>query len=104
MTTNAEAAKAVIDSQAAKGLATYGVGLEASDLSVSALAREGAAEAADLLAYMVALQCRAEAMEADNVRLRSACQAVLDEFPALDHKRIENVKRICRAALAAEVQ
>lgn len=29
-----------------------------------------------------------------------ACQAVLDEFPALDSKRIESVKRICRAAIA----
>lgn len=31
--------------------------------------------------------------------LEAACQAVLDEFPALDGKRIERVKAICRAAL-----
>ena len=32
--------------------------------------------------------------------LLAACQAVLDEFPAFDSKRIESVKRICRAAIA----
>ncbi len=72
MMTNADAAKAVIDSQAAKGLATYGVGLERSDLSVSALARYGAEEAADLLAYMVEVQRRAGALERENERLRKA--------------------------------
>jgi len=39
-------------------------------------------------------------MCAEIERLRAACQAVLDEFPAFDGKRIEKVKRICRAALA----
>lgn len=32
--------------------------------------------------------------------LLAACQAVLDEFPALDSKRIESIKRICRDAIA----
>ena len=31
--------------------------------------------------------------------LLAACQAVLDEFPATDGRRIESVKAICRAAL-----
>lgn len=31
--------------------------------------------------------------------LLAASQAVLKEFPAFDGKRIESVKRICRAAL-----
>jgi hypothetical protein len=35
--------------------------------------------------------------------LLAASQAVLDEFPALDGKRIESVKRICRAAIAKAV-
>jgi len=33
--------------------------------------------------------------------LLAACQAVLDEFPAADGRRIESVKAICRAAIAA---
>lgn len=33
--------------------------------------------------------------------LRAGCQAVLDAFPALDGRRIENIKRVCRAALIA---
>ena len=32
--------------------------------------------------------------------LLAACQAVLDEFPGLDSRRIETVKTICRAAIA----
>lgn len=32
--------------------------------------------------------------------LLAACQAVLDEFPAMDGRRIESVKAICRAAIA----
>lgn len=32
--------------------------------------------------------------------LMAACQAVLEEFPALDSKRIESIKAICRAAIA----
>lgn len=32
--------------------------------------------------------------------LLAACQAVLDEFPAYDSRRIESVKRICREAIA----
>lgn len=32
--------------------------------------------------------------------LLAACRAVLDEFPACDGKRIESVKRICRAAIS----
>lgn len=32
--------------------------------------------------------------------LLAACEAVLAEFPALDSKRIESVKRICREAIA----
>jgi len=31
--------------------------------------------------------------------LLAACQAVLDEFPAADGRRIEGVKAICRAAI-----
>ncbi len=31
--------------------------------------------------------------------LLAACQAVLDEFPATDGRRIESVKAICSAAL-----
>jgi hypothetical protein len=31
--------------------------------------------------------------------LLAACQAVLDEFPAADGRRIESVKAICRAAI-----
>ena len=31
--------------------------------------------------------------------LLAACQAVLDEFPAADGRRIESVKALCRAAL-----
>ena len=33
--------------------------------------------------------------------LLAACQAVLDESPASDGKRIESIKRICREAIAA---
>ena len=32
--------------------------------------------------------------------LLAACQAVLDEFPAFDGKRIESIKRICRDAIS----
>ena len=32
--------------------------------------------------------------------LLAACQAVLDEFPGLDSRRIEAVKATCRAAIA----
>lgn len=32
--------------------------------------------------------------------LLAACRAVLDEFPALDSKRIESIKSICRDAIA----
>lgn len=61
---NAAAAKAIIDSQAAKGLNKYLVPLERSDLSVARLARYGAEEADDLLAYMVEVERRAKDMEA----------------------------------------
>ncbi len=62
--TNADACKALIDSQAAKGLSKYGVPLERSDASVSRLARHGAEEMADALAYFVELGRRAAALEA----------------------------------------
>jgi predicted dehydrogenase len=61
--TNAETAKAIIDAQAEKGRRKYGVGLERSHLSVSELARYGAEEAADQLAYFVGLSEKAKAME-----------------------------------------
>lgn len=61
---NVDACKALIDSQAAKGLSKYGVPLEQSDATMSQLARHGAEEMADALAYFVALETAAKALEA----------------------------------------
>jgi hypothetical protein len=66
MPTNADRAKAIIDSQAAKGRQHYGAGLEASALTVSEMARYAAEEAADLLAYVVEIAHRAAALQAEN--------------------------------------
>lgn len=70
MTSNVAAAKAIIDSQAAKGLGKYSVPLERSDATISRLARHGAEEMADALCYFVALEARAVALEAEVERLR----------------------------------
>jgi hypothetical protein len=70
--TNADACKALLDSQAAKGLSKYGAPLELSDATVSQLARHGAEEMADALAYFVALETKAKAMEAELSTLRAA--------------------------------
>lgn len=75
MTTNTDACKAVIDAQAAKGLSKYGVALDRADVTLSDLAEHGAQEAADLLAYMVELKRRAEAMQevVDAARKLTGC-------------------------------
>lgn len=78
MITNADAAKALIDSQAEKGRAHYGIGLEAAEKTVSELAHDASEEAADLLAYLVALKQRALALEAENVSLRAQLAALAD--------------------------
>ncbi len=50
-------------------------------------------------------QCQANArLIAAAPDLLAACQAVLDEFPALDGPRIERIKAICRAAIARATQ
>lgn len=69
--TNVDACKAVIDSQAAKGLNKYTVPLERSGCTVSELARHGAEEMADALAYFVELERRAKVLETETVRLRA---------------------------------
>jgi hypothetical protein len=46
-------------------------------------------------------QCQANArLIAAAPDLLAACQALLDEFPGLDSRRIEAVKATCRAAIA----
>lgn len=55
---NLSRAHAVLDAQAAKGLRKYRVPLEAAPLTVAQLARYGAEEAADQLAYFVALEAK----------------------------------------------
>jgi hypothetical protein len=51
----------------------------------------------DIIDRIQTLKAQAKAAQV----LLAACQAVLDEFPAYDSKRIESVKRTCRAAIAA---
>jgi len=77
MTTNAERVKALVDQQAAKGLAKYGHGLEHSPLSLSQLARYAAEEAVDMGAYLLEMQVRAEALEKELAAVRA-----IQEIPA----------------------
>lgn len=72
---NTVAAKALIDAQAAKGLAKYRVPLERSDATLSGLAHHGAEEMADALAYFIELKQRARLMEEEITRLRAALAA-----------------------------
>ena len=54
----------------------------------------------DLAKIAPAEECEANAdLIAAAPDLLAACQAVLDEFPATDGRRIESVKAICSAAL-----
>lgn len=84
--TNTAAAKALIDSQAAKGLSKYGVPLEQSDATISQLARHGAEEAADLLCYLIELERRALEMEADLRTCRNAKGLSPSNTGAIAHK------------------
>ncbi|MBC7906997.1 MAG: hypothetical protein H7Y60_09670 [Rhodospirillaceae bacterium] len=79
---NVAAAKALIDSQAAKGLGKYGMPLEHSDATVSQLARHGAEEMADALAYFVELERRAKVLEDENELLRAAIRWAAPADPA----------------------
>lgn len=77
---NTTACKALIDSQAQKGLGKYGVPLEQSDASVSRLARHGAEEMADALAYFVELERRAGQLEIEMATMKAAIHEIMDKI------------------------
>lgn len=85
---NVDACKALIDSQAAKGLRKYGVPLERSDATVSQLARHGAEEMADALAYFVALETAAKALEA---ALAAADKALIEARDLFCHDEDDDI-------------